>query len=265
MKAIELDVRSFFMNIGIVGAGAIANFLFEEQDGFCVKSVLVTNKEKYATLAARYNFELYEDVAAFLQSDIELVVEAATIEAVQLLVPQMLHVKPVIVISIGAFADELLLTQLYEIAEQYKQKLYLPSGAVGGLDLLQNAHVLGQLKQVKLTTTKPASSLTGELLQEEKVIFEGIAAEAIARYPKNMNVSIVIALASLGICHTQVKLIASPFVKQNIHTIFIQGDFGEATIEVKNNSLPTNPKTSYLAAMSVMGTIKKIQKRIVIG
>ncbi|MER1990750.1 MAG: aspartate dehydrogenase domain-containing protein, partial [Solibacillus isronensis] len=190
---------------------------------------------------------------------------AANIEAVHTLLPSAIRKKDVVVISIGALVDEELLTELNSLANEYNRRLYLPSGAVGGLDLLQNAHALGTVTSVELTTRKPASSLVEETIEEAKVIFEGNATEAIRCYPKNMNVSIVLALASIGFDETKVTLVADPEIDKNIHQIEVTGDFGEATFTIINNPLPANPKTSYLAAMSILGTLKRINRKLLIG
>lgn len=258
------------MNIGLIGAGAIANFLLQhlnenKQNHLHIKSIYVRNKEKYEVLEQQFGITLYTDLHAFLASNIDLVVEAATIEAVKALAPIIIQHKPIILISIGALADEQLLQDVTALATQYNQAIYLPSGAIGGLDLLQNAHALGTVSSVTLTTRKPASSLLEEAIVTERIIYEGAARGAIQQYPKNMNVSIVLALASIGFEKTKVRLVADPYVTQNIHQIDIIGDFGEATFTIKNNPLPQNPKTSYLAAMSILGTLKRIQQKLIIG
>ncbi|MEK5186498.1 aspartate dehydrogenase [Solibacillus sp. FSL W7-1324] len=258
------------MKIGIIGAGAIAHFLLEEineklQENLRITSIFVRDREKHQLLKSTYGIKLYTEIAAFLDSDIDIVVEAANIEAVHTLLPSAIRKKDVVVISIGALVDEALLVELNNLANEYNRRLYLPSGAVGGLDLLQNAHALGTVTSVELTTRKPASSLVDETLEEAKVIFEGNAAEAISRYPKNMNVSIVLALASIGFEKTRVTLVADPKIDKNIHHIEVTGDFGEATFTIKNNPLPANPKTSYLAAMSILGTLKRINGKLLIG
>ena len=258
------------MNIGLIGAGAIANFLLQElnereQKGLSIQSIYVRDKEKYAMLTERFGVTLYTDLEEFLTSNIDLVVEAATIEAAQELVPAILERKPVVLISIGALADEQLLQKLNTLVIEHRHAIYLPSGAIGGLDLLQNAAALGTVTSVNLTTRKPASSLMDEVINEEKVIFEGTAREAIRKFPKNMNVSIVLALASLGFEETKVRLVADPHITQNIHQVEIAGDFGEAMFTIKNNPLPQNPKTSYLAAMSILGTLKRMHQPLIIG
>ena len=65
------------MNIGIIGAGAIATYVVEAiaenpSWNMHVKSVYVRDKEKYADFAAKNNIVLYQDIDAFLDSDIEI-------------------------------------------------------------------------------------------------------------------------------------------------------------------------------------------------
>lgn len=258
------------MKIGLIGAGAIAHFLLEEvnekqQEDFRITSVFVRDTNKYQSLESNYGVKLYTEVDAFLDSEIDIVVEAANVEVVKTLLPAAIKKKDVVVISVGALVEEELLMELNNLADNYEKKLYLPSGAIGGLDLLQNAHALGSVTSVSLTTRKPASSLIQETVEEEKVIFEGNATDAIKQYPKNMNVSIVLALASIGFDHTKVTLLADPKINKNIHQIEVSGDFGEASFTIANNPLPENPKTSYLAAMSVLGTLKRIGQKMFIG
>ena len=58
---------------------------------------------------------------------------------------------------------------------------------------------------------------------------------------------------------------ADPHIEKNIHQVDIVGDFGEATFTITNNPLPDNPKTSYLAAMSILGTLERFDKKVRIG
>lgn len=258
------------MNIGLIGAGAIANFLLEkinkqQHEHLHIKSILVRNKEKYQVLESNFDVKLFTDMDAFLESGIDIVVEAANVESVKTMLPKIIKKKDAVLISVGALADETLLSEIMDLSSEYQHNIHLPSGAVGGLDLLQNAHALGTLNSVTLTTRKPASSLVNENITEEKVVFEGEAREAIHDFPKNMNVSIVLSLAGIGMEKTNVRLIADPHIGKNIHQVDIVGDFGEATISITNNPFPENPKTSYLAAMSILGTLNRLNSRLRIG
>jgi aspartate dehydrogenase len=97
------------------------------------------------------------------------------------------------------------------------------------------------------------------------VVFDGRAKEAITLYPQNMNVAIILGMAGMGIEETEVLLIADPNVDRNIHHIEVEGAFGRAEFKVENQPLPDNPKTSYLAAISILGTLERMNRHFKIG
>jgi aspartate dehydrogenase len=83
------------------------------------------------------------------------------------------------------------------------------------------------------------------------VFFRGTAREAALKFPANANVAATIALAGLGMDETMVELTVDPNIN-NKHTIVAEGVFGEMTIELVGVPLASNPKTSTLAALSVI-------------
>lgn len=258
------------LKIGMIGAGAIAQFLLKEinkksMDGLLINHLLVTNKAKYQALEAEYGIHLHTSVDGLLSSEVDLVVEAATVEAAQAIIPKVLPYKDVVSISIGAMADGAFYEKVQSIAQKYNRSIFLPSGAIGGLDLIRSAQSLGELEKVVLTTRKPANTLIDGVTEGEKVVFSGPAKEAIQQFPKNINVSIVLGLAGIGLDRTNVKLIADPHITKNIHLIEVKGAFGTASIQVENEALPENPKTSYLAALSILSTLKNLNDPIKIG
>jgi aspartate dehydrogenase len=96
-------------------------------------------------------------------------------------------------------------------------------------------------------------------------MFEGTASDAIELFPKNINVSIILSLAGLGTEHTHVKIISDPEVEKNNHIIEATGSFGKLSLQVENNPMPNNPKTSYLAALSILSTLKNKDASILVG
>ena len=255
------------MKIGLIGAGAIGQYLLKYINGkhhekMEITSVLVRDFDKYAHLQKEYRVNLYTDINEFIDSEIDIIVEAANVSVAVDLLPKIIKRKEVMLISVGALANQ----ETLKLVEQSDNRtLHLPSGAIGGLDLIQNAKGLGNLDSVSLTTRKPALSLIDELPDKEMTVFEGPASEAIDKYPKNMNVSIVLSLAGLGMEHTKVTLIADPNVDKNIHTIHATGNFGEMEVTVKNVPLLENPKTSSLAALSVFSTLERLAEKVKIG
>ena len=255
------------MKIGLIGAGAIGQYLLKYINGkhhekMEITSVLVRDFDKYAHLQKEYRVKLYTDIDEFIDSEIDIIVEAANVSVAVDLLPKIIKRKEVMLISVGALANQ---ETLNLVEQSDNRSLHLPSGAIGGLDLIQNAKGLGNLDSVSLTTRKPALSLIDELPDKEMIVFEGPASEAIDKYPKNMNVSIVLSLAGLGMEHTKVTLIADPNVDKNIHTIHATGNFGEMELTVKNVPLLENPKTSSLAALSVFSTLERLAEKVKIG
>lgn len=258
------------MKIGVIGAGAIASYLVdtitEKRDlNMEVKSMYVRNKEKHMHFEADQKIDLYTSIDDFLASDIDIVVEAANVAAAESLLPIIIKKKDAIIISIGAFVDDVFLANMRKLAQEYNHSIYLPSGAIGGLDLIQHTAQTNTLESVTLETRKPAYTLTDEHIETEKVIFTGTAQAAIKQFPKNINVAIALGLAGVGIDKTKVKIIADAKMKRNQHTIIAGGAFGRASFQIENAPMPTNANTSYLAAMSVVGTLTKRAAYIQIG
>jgi aspartate dehydrogenase len=57
-------------------------------------------------------------------------------------------------------------------------------------------------------------------------------------------------------------LIADPTISTNIHEITAAGAFGEFTFTISGNSLPDNPRSSALAAMSVIANLAERLKPV---
>src|SRR5262249_62108789 len=74
----------------------------------------------------------------------DLVVEAAGRRAIDQWAPAALqHAKAMIIASTSAFVDDALLPRLIEIAERHGSRILVPSGAIGAIDAISSAAVLG--------------------------------------------------------------------------------------------------------------------------
>lgn len=79
-----------------------------------------------------------------------------------------------------------------------------------------------------------------------------------------MNVAATLCLAARE-GEVSVRIIADPNIQVNRHEITVEGDFGQMTIRVDNVPSPSNPKTSYLAALSAIATLRSIVEPMKIG
>ena len=147
------------------------------------------------------------------------------------------------------------------------------AGAVAGADALAAARV-GGLSKVTYTSRKPPGAWKGtpaeevcdlDALETETALYEGGAEEAATRYPQNANVAATIALAGAGFGDTKVRLVADPEAGGNIHQVHAEGMFGAVDIEIRGEPLPDNPKTSTLAAHSVVAEIRRRAAPVEIG
>ncbi len=154
-------------------------------------------------------------------------------------------------------------------------RLWLPSGAIAGVDALLAAKEAG-LKSVKLVTRKPPAGLSEApyfkkkkfpMLQgaKEYCVFKGNAAEAVKNFPQNINVAALLSLAGLGPKKTQVEIWTSRKYRANQHEVTIISNAGEIRTVSKNVPFPENPKTSALAAYSAAALLRKIFSSMRIG
>lgn len=203
----------------------------------------------------------------------DLVIEAASGGVSAQIVKQAVSAgKDVMVMSTGGLLGE---TNLFQEAEKRGCRVYIPSGAICGLDGVKAAKA-GKISSATLTTRKPPKGLEGVpfikqkgidlgSIKKDTLVFEGSASEAVKLFPKNINVSAALSLAGIGADKTNVKIIASPKSNRNTHEIELIGDFGRIYIKCENVPSRENPKTSMLAALSAIATLKGIAESARIG
>ncbi len=264
------------MKVAIIGCGAIGSFIAEAiEDGGIgaeISYIYDVDRQRADTLATKVKSRIASSFYEILNSDVDIVIEAASKKAAQDILKRALPAgKSVLLMSIGALADMSFLEEAFLLAEKGNSRIYLPSGAVGALDALKSAREAG-LEEVTLITTKPVQALMGALIdvkleeiEEKTLLFEGNAGEAIKVFPQNVNVAIAISLSGIGVEKTKVKVFVDPDAELNMHEIYARGAFGSLYFKVENLPSPQNPKTSYLAALSAVATLRRISSRLKIG
>jgi aspartate dehydrogenase len=272
---------SKLLKIGIVGCGAI---------GSSLTRVIVRDFSKQTKLAALYDIDilrakrLSQAVSKFKDLSVnnldqlinksELVIECASARNSWSIAQNVLkNGRDIMIMSVGGVASYL--EELSNLAKKYNACVYIPSGAISGIDALKAARQ-EEIKEVILITRKNPISFKGvkyieeqkirlDKLKKDKLLFSGKAQEAIKYFPQNINVAGVLSLAGIGQERTQVKIIASPKEKRNIHEVQIVSRAGSIFTRTENVLHPKNPKTSYLAVLSAVATLRQILEPIKIG
>ncbi len=268
------------VKIGLIGYGTIGRMLAKAiRDGAAGDATLVAVKDIYEEPP----FELSPDspayttnIDSFLSMDMAAVVEAASQEVLKEYAPLVVKSgRSLVAMSVGAFGDKAFLEQLGDLATGHRSRILIPSGAIGGLDAI-SAAAIDQIHEITLTTTKPVTALAGvksaidpqldlDSVTTPTCIYDGPAEEAVARFPLNINVAAALSLAGIGFARTRVRIVVDPEGTRNIHRIDARGVFGELSLEFANNPSPTNPKTSYLAALSAIRLVKTLTEAVRIG
>ncbi len=247
------------MRVGIIGCGAIGAELARaagSMDGITGLSVFDIDPDAAAQLGDIPSLEVAADVEALVDAS-DLVVECANKAVVETTLRDALRAgKSVMVLTVGALANDDLRADLERLATTHGGKIYVPSGAVMGIDGLKAASA-GGLKAVTLVTTKPNAGL-GRAVDKWTLLFNGPAKQAVKEFPKNVNVAATLSLAGLGFDDTWVQVAVDPLANHNGHKVIIEGEFGRARIEVENLPSPDNPKTSHLASLSAVALLRRI-------
>ncbi|MBL7156951.1 MAG: aspartate dehydrogenase [Candidatus Omnitrophica bacterium] len=266
------------LKVGIIGCGAIGSEIASAcatllKNNIELVALYDIDKEKSESLSRLVKKDVATDSEEALFGKSELIIEAASSRISREVVKKAVEKsKDIMVMSVGGLIES---ENLLEEARIKNIKVYFPSGAICGIDALKSAKI-SKIDKVTLTTKKPPKGLEGapyleeknidiNSIRDEKVIFKGNALEAVKGFPKNVNVASLLSLAGIGAKNTTVEIVTSPKFTKNTHEIEIVGDFGRITTRTENVPFEKNPKTSKLAALSAIATLKGIVEGVKIG
>lgn len=272
--------KAKIFKIGIVGSGAIGSSLAQAvvQDFKPVAKLVGLfdiQAEKAQALSQKLagNRKLVlKNLEALIQKS-DLVIEASSAKAAwEIAVKALTSGRQIMVMSVGGLAKHL--AELLALTLKYNTRIYFPSGAISGIDALKAAN-MGKIFKVILTTRKNPTAFAGvdyvtkrfklANIKKDTVLFSGSAALAVKYFPQNVNVAAVLGLAGIGMQKTKVQIIASPSVNKNIHEVLIESEAAKIFTRTENILHPQNPKTSFLAVLSAIATLKQILQPIKIG
>ena len=254
------------MNLGIIGCGAIGTDLAIAADKIkeIEKIYLYDIKENASrNLMKKIKKAEIKKVKDFLPL-VDVVFEGASQKAVHEYAEEVLKSgKDLILMSVGSLFEDRFRMKLQNIASEKRCKIYIPSGAICGIDGILSANV-GGIDEVTLVTTKPPESF-GISNTIRSVLFKGNAKDAVKKFPANINVAASLSLAGMGFSRTNVQIVSDPVVGRISHKILAHGKFGRLRVELENMPNPNNPSSSYMASLSAIATLKRIIDPIQIG
>lgn len=263
--------------LAIIGSGSlgsiIGEYIHRKMSGdYAILGVLDCNKENAIKLANSLNAKVYGCLDEVIGDSPDYIIEAASPSVVTEMGIKILdNGINLIPLSVGAFADRQFYEKATATALENNSRVHIPSGAVGGFDVLAGAMLMGDVKVSIKTEKSPASLngapfLKGRKLSEDRIeqVFRGSAKEAIKEFPKNVNVAVATAMATTGVENTKVSIDSIPEKKGNKHEIKLKGENININIAIESIPSPDNPKSSTLAAYSVIALLKNLVSPIVL-
>src|SRR6266850_2779341 len=274
--------RRWAMRVALLGGGTIARLVLQhvrggELPGVEIVTVAGRNgASRGRALAREFGVAYGIGRAALVAARPAAVVEAASHDAVREHLVALLEAGiNMVVLSVGALADERLRHAAEEAARRSGALLYVPSGGIGGLDALKAACAAG-VDEVSIEVAKPPAAwkdiafvqalrIDLDGLSGRRVLFAGAAREGVPHFPQNVNIAAVLSLAGIGLDRTFLKVVADPSLTSNTHTICVSGRAGRFNVVLENVPTPENPKTSWLACCSALAAPRSLASNVRYG
>lgn len=262
--------------LGIIGTGNIATVILDNIKTFNIGKIYVydINPDVQKKFVNKFRYYPIFSCGSILEvvTRADIILETASITAVEKIFElikkrQKYKKKKFIFLSVGGVLKHF---NIYQQLIDQGYNIYIPSGAIAGCDAL-SAISYSKIKSINLKTIKPVNSLLDApyfkvhrkilkkmLTSQRTVVFNGDVYTAVENFPQNINIAATLAVVSGCPQKVKVCIVADKNLKQNIHEINVISSAGRLYIRTENLPLPNNPKTSYLAALSVLHLLKQL-------
>jgi aspartate dehydrogenase len=265
------------VTVGIIGFGKIgerlARLLAGDGTGPRLTAILArpaaldrANDINDATLAT-------SSLDAFIARKPNVAVECASPATLVESAPRLLAAGiDVIPLSLTAFTDHDSEALLATSAAEGPGRIEIPPGAIGTLDLLATARNAGltrvvyrQCKSIEMWKHTPAAGLADlSAIASRSAFMRGSVREIAARFPNNLNVSVGVALAGLGLDRTEIELIADPDARETSHELDIEAPPGTARLRLGGREvMPDGDPVDY-STFSLIRLLRRRQARILL-
>jgi len=250
--------------IGLIGHGYLGAYVYKQ---------IQTRRELNLDIAFVYNrsqgrlgevdpAHVLADLADFASRAPDLVVELAHPAITRLYGDAFLAQTDYMPLSLTCLADAELEHELLHTAQQNDTRLYVPHGAVIGLDALSEGRELWD--EVTITMKKPPSSIDFsdspdynlEDIESETVLYDGPTRAVCAHYPRNVNSHAATVLAGIGFDRTRSILVADPALDVSLIELSARGQGVEIDIRRAN---PMRGVSGVMTLLSSLASICRIK------
>jgi len=203
--------------IGLAGFGYIGSFIYNEittkpELGLDIAFVWNRSPERMEDIPSDL---ILHDLSDFASKSPDLVIEMAHPSVSRVYARAILSETNYMMLSVTAMADSELGPELVKTAEANGTSLFIPHGALVGVDSLYEARE--NWADVTITFRKPPANVDlsesdadAGGITAEQVIYDGSVRGAAAKFPRNVNAMATCALASLGLDETRGVMIIDP-------------------------------------------------------
>lgn len=248
--------------VGVIGCGAIgqvvADALVEGHVPGAELTGIAVQRDRDLRVGVRMTVSELIDTS-------DVIVEAAGQEAFREFAVDVLAAgRDLVAVSVGALADK----ECFDaVASAGPGRLYLPSGAIGGADIVRAAAAMGEITSARITTTKLPGSLERPWMSDDErhrlrtatepiTLFDGLVVELVRRFPSSTNVAATLALAAGDWNLVRGVVRADPGAELTSHVIEVDSDAGQYRFEMRNQPSPQNPRSSAVVPWAVIRVLR---------
>ena len=228
--------------IGLIGLGYIGRYIYEQitsrpELGLEIAFVHDVAAERLASLPTGI---VLKDISAFASRHPDLVVEMAHPGVTRQFGAAFLRETDYMPLSMTAFADEGLEQHLLDTARSNGTCLFIPHGAVVGLENIFEGRDLWEevtmvmKKNPKNLDFSAAPQFKPAKITQETVLYDGPTRAVCPQFPRNVNSHATVALAGIGFDRTHSVLIADPSLDLSVIEISARGSGVAMRIERSN-------------------------------
>jgi len=248
--------------IGLIGFGFIAGYIYREittrpELGLDIAFVWNRSPEKLKEIPSDL---VLDNLSDFASRAADLVVEMAHPSVSRDYAKAILSNTNYMMLSVTAMADPELSAELIGTAQTNGTSLFIPHGALVGVDSLHEAR--DNWADVTITFRKPpgnvdlsASGTDPDAIDSEQIIYDGSVRGAAAKFPRNVNAMATCALASLGFDQTRGVMILDPNATAMSAEVIAHGKDG-SLLEIRKAEQAVGVSSGGML-LSQMGSIRR--------